>query len=66
MLFNRLIRALWPQMNTHPININHDGIHYEALEAHQRKYDKGNDTQKDLIVFIVGATVAVQQEDGKQ
>ena len=32
-------------------------MHYEA---HLGKYNKRKDTQKDLSVFIVGATVAVQ------
>ena len=46
------------------ININNDDIHYEALEAHQRKYDKAKDTQKDPSIFITRATVPVQLEDG--
>ena len=37
MLFNRLLRNLLPQMNRNPMNTNIDDMHYEALEAHQRK-----------------------------
>ena len=43
MLFNRPIRGLQLQMNRDPINFSNDDVHYEALEAHQRKYDKGKD-----------------------
>ena len=59
MLLNRLIRGLLPQMNRNLIDINNHNMHYEALEACQRKYVKGKDTQKDPSVFIAGATVAV-------
>ena len=48
------------QMKREPINVNNNDIHEEALEAHQRKYNKGKDNQKDPSVFIAGATVAVQ------
>ena len=60
LVFDRLIRSLLPQMNIDPNNIKNDNMHYEALEAWQRKYDKGKDTQKDPSVSIAGATVAVQ------
>ena len=43
-----------------PININNGDMHYEVLEIHQRKYDKGKDTQRNPSVFIAAATVAVQ------
>ena len=32
LLFNRPIRALLPQMNREPININADEEHYKALK----------------------------------
>ena len=63
MLFNRLIRGLLPQMSRDPINVDNDDLHHEALKDCQRKNYKGKDTQKDLRIFIKGATVAVQQED---
>ena len=50
---------LLPQMDKESMNINNDNMQYEALEAHQRKYSKGNDTQKDTTVFSATATVAV-------
>ena len=34
-------------MNRDPINISNEDVHYEALEACQRKYYKEKDTQKD-------------------
>ena len=46
------------QMSRNPINVDNDDLHCEALEAHQRKNDKGKDAQKDPI-SIAGATVAV-------
>ena len=60
MLLIRVIRGHLPQMNRDPINISYDDMHYEALEAHQRKYNKDKDTQKDPSVLIGGATLAVQ------
>ena len=53
--------AMLPQINRNPIYVNNDDICKEALEACQRKNDKGN--QKDPPIFNTGATVAVQQED---
>ena len=35
-----------------------------CTEAQQKKINKDNDTQKDPSVFLTGATVAVQREDG--
>ena len=64
MLFNRLVRSLLPQRISDPFNIKNDDMHYEAIAACQRKYDKDKDTQKDNFVFIAGATVAVQWENG--
>ena len=63
MLFNRLIRSLFSQMNRHPIDIDNDELHYNALEAHQRKNDKVKDTHKDPFIYITGATEAVQWKD---
>ena len=63
MPFNRPNRGLLLQMNREPINVNNDDTCYEALEAHQKKYDKDNDTQKDPYLFLRGTTVAVHQED---
>ena len=60
MLFNRPIRGLLPEMNRDPINVNNNDVHYEALEAHQRKNSKGKNTQKHPSVSVAGATVAVQ------
>ena len=60
MPFNRLIRDLLPHVIKDPININNDNLHHKALEAYQRKNDKGKDTQKDHPIFITGATVVVQ------
>ena len=51
-------------MNREPININNDGVYYEALKAHQNKYIKENDTCKDSLSFPIGPTVAIQCEDG--
>ena len=45
------------------INANNDDTH-EALEACQKKYDN-NDAQKDPSVYLKGATVAIQHEDGE-
>ena len=63
MLLNRLIRGMLPQMNRDPINQDNDDQHCEALEAHQRKNDRGKNTLKDLPIFITGSTVAVQWKD---
>ena len=38
------IRGLLPQMNCDPINVDNDYLHHEALEACQRKNNKGKDT----------------------
>ena len=46
------------------INVNDNNLHHKALEAHQRKNDKGKDTQKDPAIFITGTTVAVPLVDG--
>ena len=45
-------------MHREPIEIYNDDSKYEGLEACQN-----NDTHKDLSLFSVGSTVAVQQED---
>ena len=63
MLSNRPISGLLPSMNRDPINIDIDDLHHMALEANERKNDKGKDTLKDPPIFIRGATIAVQQED---
>ena len=61
MLFNRPIRGLLPQMKRGPINENNNDIHFEALEAYQRKYNnKGKHTQEIPSVFIAGATLTIQ------
>ena len=60
MLFNRPLGGQLPESNRDPGNVNNDDMHYEALWDHQRKYDKGKDTQKDHSVFIAGAKVTVQ------
>ena len=52
MLFNRLIRGLLLQMNRDPINVDSDGLHCEALEAHERKDDKDKDTQMDPPILL--------------
>ena len=39
-------------------------MHFETLEAHQRKHKMGKDVQTDPFIFIAGASVAVQWEDG--
>ena len=62
---NRPVRGLSPQMNRDPVYVDHDDVYCEALEAHQRKIDKGSNTQKDPPAFITGATEAVQWEDGR-
>ena len=64
MLFNRLIESLSPEMNRDPINVNNDNLYCEALETCLRKNDAVKDTQKDPPIFITGATVAVQWDDG--
>ena len=64
LFFNQPIRALLPQINREPININTEGEHYEALKAHQDKYLKGSDTHKDSLSFPIGSTVTLQWEDG--
>ena len=56
--------GLLPQMNGDSIDVNNSDLHYEALEAQQRKNDKGKDMQKDPPVFDGGDTIVVQQEDG--
>ena len=63
ILFNRLIRGFLPPVSRDSINVDKDDLHYETLEAFQRKNDEGIDTQKYLL-SITGATVAVWQEDG--
>ena len=63
-LFNRPIRALLPQINREPININVDEESHDALKAQQDKDLKGNGTCKDTLSFPVGSTVTVQWEDG--
>ena len=62
MLFNRLIRGLLPQMRRDSINVDNDDLHHEALEAGQRKNDKGKDTKKYPIVCLTRPMVAVQQQ----
>ena len=52
--FNQPIRALLPQINREPININADVEHYNVLKACQDKYIKGNDTRKTHILFLLG------------
>ena len=44
LLLNGWIKALSPQMNREPFNINADNRQYEALKVHQDTYIKGNDT----------------------
>ena len=63
MLSNRLIRGPVPQMTRDPINVDNDDLHHKAIQASQRKNDKGKDTQKDPPIFIPGIIVAIQQED---
>ena len=65
MPFNRLIRGLLPLRNREPINVNNGDAYYKVLEACQRTYDKGKYIPKDPSVFIAGATVAVQWENGR-
>ena len=60
MLFNKLLRGLLLQMNTYPINLSNNDTNYDPLEAHQRKYDKGNETEKDPSVFIAEGMEAFQ------
>ena len=64
-LFNRPIRALLPQKNKEPINLNADDKQYEALKAYQDKYLKATDTCKDSFPFPIGPTVSVQHKDGR-
>ena len=45
-------KGLLPQMNRDPINVNNNNVHYEALGAHQRKYNIGKDTQK-ILLFVL-------------
>ena len=59
ILFSGLIKDLLPQVNRDSINVNNDDTYFEALEAQQRKNDKGKDTQKVSPIFITGATLAV-------
>ena len=63
MLSSSLIRGLLLQINRDPIIMNNGSLHQKVLEVHQRNDDKGKDTQNDPI-FITGARVAVEQEDG--
>ena len=63
ILFNRLIRALLPQIGRQPININNDDKYYEALKSRQEAYAKNNDTCKDSTLFPSGSTAVVQMED---
>ena len=50
-------------MNGELINIKNDDAQYEALKAHQDKYMKNNDTQKDTLSHR--PAVDVQHEDGR-
>ena len=59
MLFNRQIRGLLPSMNRDPINVGND-LHHEALEFHERKKILWAKVLKKMLLFITGATVAVQ------
>ena len=52
-------------MNRDSINFNNDNVHYETLDAHKRKCNKGKGTWKYPSVFNAGATLAVKQEDGR-
>ena len=46
------------------MNIDNYDLDHKAFEANERKNDKGKNTEKDPTIFITGATVAVQWEDG--
>ena len=59
-LSNRPVRAQLPQINRKPITFNADDECCEALETHQGKYTKDNDTHKDSFSFPVGSTEALQ------
>ena len=59
LLFNRPIRALFPQMNREPININVDKEHCETLKVHHDKYLKGSDRHKGSLSFLIGSIVGM-------
>ena len=63
-LFNRPIRALLPQTNREPFNVNADEENCEPLKSQQDKYLRGNDTCKFSISFPIVSTVAMQREAG--
>ena len=50
-------------MNRKSINYSADD-NYEVPRLWQDKYLKKNDTQRDLISFPTGSTVATQRDDG--
>ena len=54
LLFNRLIRALLPQIGRKPINITKDIEYYEALKSGQQTYIRNNDTHNVSIFFSAG------------
>ena len=51
MMFNRSIWDLWPKLNRALINKDIENAKYQALEVHQSKYNKNNDTQNILLSF---------------
>ena len=52
MLLNRQMWGLLLQMNGEAINVDNDTVHYEALEAQQKKYNKDFDPQKIPFFFF--------------
>ena len=53
LLFNRLIRGLFSQMNSEPLNINAEDTHIEAFKVGQHKYIKDSDTKIHFPYFML-------------
>ena len=64
MLFSRPIRALLPEIDRGPININKEDDYNKALKSRQEAYTKNKDTHKDFTLFSAGSTVEVQMKGG--
>ena len=52
MLYNRPIRDLLPQMNRHPIDINNDDMHYEALRCTKENMIRVKILKKILLSLL--------------
>ena len=52
MLFNGPVKGLLLKISREPININNNGVHYEAFEAHQKNKTLRAIILKDPSVFF--------------